>query len=1757
AGAFSFGSSTDFPLNVFHHIVVSYNSTTRELAVYRDGVLFGQVVTSVSVVPNLGEGRLGAWESSTGVFQRQYNGNLDDFAIYDRVLTAAEIEARFAARLLSVAVASTTSIIPAATASNFVPADNEVYTLRIDVSDKDGAMTSSERTFTVVNVAPTINDLNTTGPVGASASHPVSFGTYSFNAGDVTDPGVNDVRTYLWEVTTNNGQQILTSDAFAFTIWPQFAGDYTVKLTVTDSDGSSSVFSQVINVNPIAVISLPASPTAGSVLTIDSDHSSLLAPAGGLNGTTLSATRTYAWTVTLGVTTIATGTSSSVDFVPAVAGNYNVALTINDNFFNNAVLTSTRSHTVNSALVVTAPAAVTIDTLDQTVAPDFDGVNDRIDLGVLSTLGNLSNHFSVVAWVKPDSLTGTRRVLAGGTWRLGLQGSEIALEINTSAGSVLVTSTGAGLKAGVWNHIAALRRSDNSIEFFVNGRSLGTSSGPIAQLLPSGPWHIGSLNVTGVFDGMIRDVGVFNSVLTTGQLDAVRDGNISSPVPLSFWRMNEGVGTTVANSGTLTIPPATMLNGLTWAKHSDASEGDVLTFDLGSLPPVDEFATRVVVWSVTPASFTIIPTDDQQQLRIRVNADGLFTISATITDTYTNPAFSTTNFVRVANKANVSVANQAAFIAVDDLFGDENSTVTLIANVTDAGLTDTHTFSIVWGDGSPNSTGSVVGGIVSATKTFAQDGSYQATLTVTDNAGAARTQALTIVIGNVAPVGVNDSGITTNEETDIVLLASTLLSNDTDAGTLDVLSIDSLQSISTLGAIVSFDINGNVHYDPRISSTLQGLRQGQSLLDTFTYIVTDDAGATSTATVTVTVNGSNDSPIARPDNNAVIEGQTLAVSGNLLANDTDLDLGTTLTVLEVDTSNVSPISGQYGTLTWTTNGNYTYQLDNANPAVQRLAAGQTIIDDFEYFIFDGVENIESTLTIAITGINDAPAATADSNSVIANSVLAVQSSQFDNSVLFNSPVPVAYWRLNDVGGTVTANRLAPTTPDGTYVGTPVFGQPSLVANSTDTSVRFDGTTHISIPDSSLINTYVGSANAKTIELWFSAENVQARQVLYEQGNAAQGLNVYIDASELYFGTWNANVFGPIVKAAISTDTRYHVVAVFGSSTARLYLNGVQVASGATPFSSIANHAGDSAIGGARTTRFHNATTGNGSLFTGKIDEVVLYNSELQSFNVAAHYRAAGLLANDRDVDSADTMAVSAVNGNTAAVGQFVDLPSGARLKVELDGSYTYDPNRAFDYLPTSVTANDTFTYTILDASGASSTATVTITVGGINDAPQSIELSSNRITNSNIVGNLSAFDVDLGDIVTFQLEDDSEAPGAPNFALVGNQLVVVDRSGFVLGQTRVLTLRGSDIDGDRIFQVIPLTVTEIAPTVGVTSATPNPSGVDFAFSTPMDLSVLNIYDGVDIPVDVADVTLVGASTGNVRGSLLLDAATNTMRFVKTGSPLAADTYTLTLFSNANGFKSTTGELLDGDADGTPGGNFVATFGVTNSTARVVSIPDFARGATSTAGQNVNLSFDNGNPGLPVTISDGNDVLAVNFDVVFNPTMINLSSTFFNVLPLGWSTTVNLLSSNRMRLSLSGSTPLGAGPQIITRLLGSVPANVAYGASDLVRVENLSVFTLAGGAMPVPSISDAGIHKAVFIGDTNADGLYTAQDSGWISGVAVSATTGFDAFSWTDPIIVADVTQNGSIEGLDAAWITRKGLSSALQPEIPNLPAGSL
>ncbi len=185
------------------------------------------------------------------------------------------------------------------------------------------------------------------------------------------------------------------------------------------------------------------------------------------------------------------------------------------------------------------------------------------------------------------------------------------------------------------------------------------------------------------------------------------------------------------------------------------------------------------------------------------------------------------------------------------------------------------------------------------------------------------------------------------------------------------------------------------------------------------------------------------------------------------------------------------------------------------------------------------------------------------------------------------------------------------------------------------------------------------------------------------------------------------------------------------------------------------------------------------------------------------------------------------------------------------------------------------------------------------------------------------------------------------------------------------------------------------------------------------------------------------------------------------------------------------------------------------------------------------------------------MLAIDVDVVFNHTLLDVSSAFVNVLPAGWNTVVNRIADGRVRLTMSGTTPLAAGSREIARVLASVPANVPYGAVNLLRLENLAVYTQTGGPTPVPSIADMGLHKAIFIGDANSDGQYTAQDAGWIAGVRVGVTTGFDAYPWVDPVIVADVTQSGQIDGLDSSWLARKSLLPSLQPEIPDLPAGSL
>jgi hypothetical protein len=97
--------------------------------------------------------------------------------------------------------------------------------------------------------------------------------------------------------------------------------------------------------------------------------------------------------------------------------------------------------------------------------------------------------------------------------------------------------------------------------------------------------------------------------------------------------------------------------------------------------------------------------------------------------------------------------------------------------------------------------------------------------------------------------------------------------------------------------------------------------------------------------------GSNTAPVAVADEIDWVNG---GISGNILANDSDLDIGDSLIVTDVKGSYVDGdafVMGDYGFLMITSGGDFTYGLNGAGSAA--IAAGTSgAVDMFEYTIQD-------------------------------------------------------------------------------------------------------------------------------------------------------------------------------------------------------------------------------------------------------------------------------------------------------------------------------------------------------------------------------------------------------------------------------------------------------------------------------------------------------------------------------------------------------------------------------------------------------------------------------------------------------------------------------------------------------------------------------------------------------------------------------------------------------------------------------------
>lgn len=531
------------------------------------------------------------------------------------------------------------------------------------------------------------------------------------------------------------------------------------------------------------------------------------------------------------------------------------------------------------------------------------------------------------------------------------------------------------------------------------------------------------------------------------------------------------------------------------------------------------------------------------------------------------------------------------------------------------------------------------------------------TVTVTTSDFGASTASATLAIAvtpvNDAPVGSATGVVAAGlEDTPQVVSASTLLAgfSDPDGDTLSVVDLRSDH--------VSVGDNGNGTF----TLTPEAEYSGSVLL---AYTVSDGHGGTRVATRSFEIAAVNDAPHAGDDKLTIGEdssGGTVPV----LANDTDVDVGDTLTVVGVDTT------GTLGSVTFTAAG-VSYV---PSAASQSLAAGQSASDSFRYTVQDASgARASATVHVTVQGANDAPVATDDTAQAGEDGSVRIAVLANDRDIDTGDSL-----RLRDVQsplhGTVQRNA------DGTVTYTPGAEFQSLAVGQTGTdSFGYTMTDASGASSSATVTvTVLGANDAPTPQV----DTVQVG----EDGSTA--LDPLANDSDVDAGDHLSLVSvgaASLGRAALGADGKVHYTP--GASLQSLAAG--QFASDSFEYT-VADAAGATAKGQVSVT-----IAGANDAPLAVADAAQVGEDGSTTIDVRA---------NDSDIDSGDTLQVTQLSA-----------PAHGSAQLNADGSITYTPGAGYQSLAAGQTAIDSFGYTLADAAGATSMGSVTVTIIGANDAP--------------------------------------------------------------------------------------------------------------------------------------------------------------------------------------------------------------------------------------------------------------------------------------------------------------------------------------------------------------------------------------------------------------------------------------------------------
>jgi VCBS repeat-containing protein len=170
-------------------------------------------------------------------------------------------------------------------------------------------------------------------------------------------------------------------------------------------------------------------------------------------------------------------------------------------------------------------------------------------------------------------------------------------------------------------------------------------------------------------------------------------------------------------------------------------------------------------------------------------------------------------------------------------------------------------------------------------------------------------------------------------------------------------------TIAGLYGTLTIGEDGSYSYDPADSNAaVQGLNAGDTLTDSFVLKIVDANGDVDERTLVMTIDGTNDAPVAIDATASVNEDAATNISGTLTSNDVDNTNAERTYTLD------APVAG----LTLATDGSWTF--DAGDDAYQYLQAGETLNVVANFTVEDAETATDGgTLTITVTGVNDAPA----------------------------------------------------------------------------------------------------------------------------------------------------------------------------------------------------------------------------------------------------------------------------------------------------------------------------------------------------------------------------------------------------------------------------------------------------------------------------------------------------------------------------------------------------------------------------------------------------------------------------------------------------------------------------------------------------------------------------------------------------------------------------------------------------------------